>query len=302
MSLSEEREILLSQLVDHELPADQTVQVLLEALENAESSQQLKAMLRLRQVLEPWRRQEPPRALVALPPARPLATFSHPAWRPLSLAAAAVLGGVLVACGFYLGGRLGSDRSIVALNPPAVETHPQPGPTPAPPQPVILVTPEQRSEIARAFALHESVAGPLSWYAADESTIQVAPVEAGEKAEQPIAVVLRLQSAGGCPSNENKTYMIVCRNNNPAVIELPRLSAVRSAHLRLVSTVTPKGVSLQYALAADASHGAPGQGAALVGRRQLGLAQVPLGQLTLNDCLLSVDASAWALRDAGRNQ
>ncbi len=58
MSLSEESELLLSQLTDNELPADQANQVLLDALDNAEARQRLKAMLHLRQVLRPWRQQE----------------------------------------------------------------------------------------------------------------------------------------------------------------------------------------------------------------------------------------------------
>ena len=209
----------------------------------------------------------------------------------MSLAAAAALGGVLVAGGFYLGGRFNGNRTVATNDQPSVDAPSRPHKAPNPQQPVIVVTPEQRSEIDRAFALHESVAGPLSWYAADESTIQVAPARPGEKSGQPVAVVLRLLPEGGQPS-ESKTYMIVCRSNDPAVIELPRSAAIRSAHLHLLSTVTASGINIQYALAADASQGGPEQSAALVGRRHLGLGQVPLGQLTLNDCLVSVDASA----------
>ncbi len=300
MSLSEEREILLSQLVDHELSDDRADQVLLETLEDVESWGRLKAMLKLRQTLGPWRRQESPRAIVALPLTRPLQRSSQPGWRPMSLAAAAALGGVLVAGGFYLGGRFNGNRTVATNDQPSVDAPSRPHKAPNPQQPVIVVTPEQRSEIDRAFALHESVAGPLSWYAADESTIQVAPARPGEKSGQPVAVVLRLLPEGGQPS-ESKTYMIVCRSNDPAVIELPRSAAIRSAHLRLLSTVTASGINIQYALAADASQGGPEQSAALVGRRHLGLGQVPLGQLTLNDCLVSVNASAWAVREARKN-
>ena len=67
MSLSEEREILLSQLVDHELSDDRADQVLLETLEDVESWGRLKAMLKLRQTLGPWRRQESPARSLLFP-------------------------------------------------------------------------------------------------------------------------------------------------------------------------------------------------------------------------------------------
>ena len=64
MSLSEETEILLSQLVDHELPVDQANQVLADALDDAEACQRLKDMLRLRRLLSCWRQQKPLRASI----------------------------------------------------------------------------------------------------------------------------------------------------------------------------------------------------------------------------------------------
>jgi len=297
MSTSEERQVLLSQLVDNELPDHQAVEVLMAALEDAESRQQLKAMLKLRQAMQPWRRQEPPRAIVAIPAVQPVDTTSHAGWRPMTLAAAAILGAVLVTGGFYLGGWLKADRVVTVTDQPPADVTPQSRKVPDQQRPVVVVTPEQRGEIARAFALHESVAGPLSWYAADETTIQVAPIQQGEKPEQPIAVVLRLAPVEGCQSGESKTYVIVCRNNDPAVIELPRSTAAGPAHLRLVSTVTAGEVNLQYLLAADGLRPGPDQSAALVGRRHVGLNQTPLGQLAFNDCLVSVDASAWVVGD-----
>lgn len=297
MSTSEERQVLLSELVDNELSGHQAVEVLMAALEDAESRQELKGMLMLRQAMQPWRCQEPPGAIVALPVAEPAETVLHGVWRPMHLAAAAILGAVLVTCGFYLGGWLKVDGVATASKQPSVDVKVQSRETPDQQRRVTIVTPEERSEIARAFALHESVAGPLSWYAADETTIQVAPIQEGEKLEQPIAVVLRLAPAEGCQSNENKTYVIVCRNNDPAVIELPQLAAVGSTHLRLLSTVAAGEVNLQYMLAADGVGAGLDQSAALVGRRRVGLGQTPLGQLALNDCLVNVDASAWVVGD-----
>jgi hypothetical protein len=302
MSISEEREILLSQLVDNELPADRAGQVLMDLLEDPEQREQLKAMLRLRQALEPWRRQEPKQAIVALPLVKSRENASRPNWRPMSLAVAAMLGGVLVACGFGLSGWLRGEGTLAKVDRPAEDPSLQPRILANQPrQPVIVVTPEQRREIARAFALHESVAGPLSWYAADDSTIQVAPAQDGEKSDQPIAVVLRLVPVETGKQSEAKTYVIVCRNNDPAVIELPQSAAVRSAHLRLLSTVANGVVDLQYALAADGREPGPDDSAAVVGRRHVGFGQTSLGQLALNDCLVNVDASAWVIREERKN-
>ena len=199
MSILEEQEILLSQLVDHELPADQANQILAgifdelaDVLDVSAMGQRLKTMLQLRQELAPWRQQEPPAAIVAFPPAYPAARVSHWSWRMTTLAAAAVLGGVLVAGGFFLAARLGGHPTGQPIaGGPGPATGQAAGDSHENYPPVIVVTPEQRREIARAFALHESVAGPLSWYAADDSTIQVAPAQKGEKPQQPIAVVLR---------------------------------------------------------------------------------------------------------------
>ena len=163
-------------------------------------------------------------------------------------------------------------------------------------QSAIVVTPEQRREIARAFALHESVAGPLSWYAADDATIQVAPAEKKENLQQAVAVVLRLKPVRPSNDTEVKTYVIVCRENDPASIKLPQSLFASHVRLQLLSKATEKGVNLQYVVVADD----PDSGwndAALVGRRRLDLGQTSLGQLALNDRLVSVDASAWIMRD-----
>jgi len=306
MSISEEQEILLSQLIDGELPVDQANQVLADVFDeladvlgNAEAGGKLNAMLQLQRALKPWRRQEPPKGIVAPPPAKNLPSpdqpsvgarrgaggegVSHSNWRLLNLATAALLGGILVAGGFFLGGRFGIERPAVPMAR----------------QPIVIVTPEQRQEIARAFTLHESVAGPLSWYAADDSTIQVAPAQEGETLRQPIAVILRLTQDLSGPSRDAtlpKTYVIVCRNSDAATIELPQSAVAKTVRLRLLPTAINGEVNLEYAIAADGSDRGP-DGAALAGRRAVGLSQTSLGQLALADRLVNVDASAWVIRD-----
>ena len=308
MSLSEEKQILLSQLVDGELPPEQANQVLAEVFDEladvlctSQAARQLHAMLELRQAFDPWRRQGPAKAVASLPAESlpsPLGRWAqgdgsteqrertrHHPW--ISLASAALVGGVLVAGGFVLRGQVGLER-------PAVPTGGQP---------MVLITPEQRHDIARAFALHESVAGPLSWYAADDASIHVAPAEKGESLRQPIAIVLRLTRDLSFPSGEApmpKTYVIVCRSNGAAAIELPSSEMAPNLRLRLLSTESKGQVRLQYVLAADGTGGRGQEDAALAGHRHVGLGQTSLGQLALNDRLVNVDASAWVMANGTR--
>ncbi len=287
MSIPEERELLLSQLVDGELPVDQANRVLAEVfdelahvLDGAEAGKRLHDMLQLRRALGPWRQQEPRQTMVLAAVKSAGKSASGRRW--LNYAAAAMLGGVLVAGGFFLGDRLGGERSDPQLAgqprqpaPQAVQTARRAV------QPATIVTPEQRREIARAFAFHESVAGPLSWYASDDSTIQVAPAVKGEALRQPIAVVLRLSrdlSTPGDKAAPPKTYVIVCRNSDAATIELPPWATVKTVQLRLFPTAADGEVNLRYAIVAADSAPDPDD-AALTGSRQVGLGPTQLGQL-----------------------
>jgi hypothetical protein len=209
---------------------------------------------------------------------------SHSYWQAAVWASAVVLGGILVAGGIFLGHQMAGQRSGAMMAQQGSQT------------PLIIVTPEQRREIAGAFALHESVAGPLSWYAADESNIRTATARNDEKSQQPIAVVLRLTPAQSKESDKAKTYVIVCRGNDEAALELPQSALAQSVRLRLISTAVNGRVSIQYAIAADGA-GAGADESALAGRRHVGLGQTSLGQLALNDRLVNIDASAWVIRD-----
>lgn len=301
MSIPEEQEILLSQLVDHELPADEADRVLQEVLDDAEARCRLKSMLRLRQTLGPWRGQEPVGPVVAMALVGASEGDSRPARPLLSLALAIVLGGVLVAGGFHLGGqfRKGPQGEPIA----AVPGEPASGAEEAASgnrRPAILVTPQQRREIAQAFALHESVAGPLSWYVADDSHIRVAPASEEEDSRQPVGVVLRLAPAETHPGSQGKTYVIVCRIRDMADIELPQTATGQTVRLRLLSTEADGDVNLRYAIAAVGSDRRAGDGAALAGQRHVGLRQTSLGQLAVDDRLVNVDASAWVIREERR--
>lgn len=215
----------------------------------------------------------------------------HYGWRLTSLAAAALLGGVLVAAGFYLGGRPVAS-AVPPSTVPASSTQEAPNEEP----PAILVTSEQRHEIARVFALHESVAGPLNWYAADDTMIRVSAAGGTDEQPLPIAVVLRLTPARAQKAGQAKTYVIVCRNNDPAAIELPPSEVAQKVSFRLLPTAVDSKVNLQYAISADGTDRGVDV-AALVGRRHVGLSQTSLGQLAVKDCLVNVDASSWVIRD-----
>jgi hypothetical protein len=294
MDASKERELLLSQMIDGELSPDEANQALSETLDeladvldDAEACRRLRAMIRLREMLSPWRRQEPARPLVAIPAPQSSPQHSHLLHRLVGLAAAAALGGVLVAGGFYLGNR---DRRQGDL--PALVAHVA--------QPATIVTLEQRQEIDRAFALHESVAGPLCWYASDDATIQVAPALKGETLKKPIALVLRLSSDPNSPQREifgSKTYVIVLRGSTPATIELPSSQLASNLHVRLLSTETNGRIDVQYAIAADADKDRGLLDASLAGRRSVGAGTTSLGQLAVNSHLINIDASAWVMKN-----
>ena len=292
MDASKERELLLSQMIDGELSADEANQALSEALDeladvldDAEACRRLRAMIRLRETLRPWRRQEPARPVVAIPASQSSLRHSHLLHRFVGLAAAAALGGVLVAGGFYLGNRDRGRGNMPTLVTPVAHA-------------ATIVSPEQRQEIDRAFALHESVAGPLCWYASDDAAIQVAPALKGETLKKPIALVLRLSSDLNSPQREifgSKTYVIVLRGSTPATIELPGSPLASNLHVRLLSTETNGRIDVQYAIAADAGKDRGLLDASLAGRRSVGADTTSLGQLAVNSHLVNVDASAWVM-------
>ena len=230
--------------------------------------------------------------MVTLPVVQRGGKTSRVGWSVVGLVTAALLGGILVGGGIFVGSRLAGRQPGNLF----VQQEPSAGPGEVN-RPVIVVTPQQQRDIAEVFALHESVAGPLSWYAADDATIQVAPAKKGESIQQPIAIVLRLI---GQPSTSReiitpKTYVVVCRDRDAATIELPESAIAPKLHLRILSAEANGQVKLQYVLAADGT-GRGREEAALVGRRSVGLGQTTLGQLALDDRIVNVDASAWVLK------
>lgn len=290
---SEHDEILMSMLADGELPSDQTNDLLLDVLDDAAGREKLKELLRLRQATAGWRASQSPRPVMVVTgrpePLRP----RRRAWRMGSLALAACLGGLLVLVGVGAARWLGSRQ--VPGNAGAV------------------VTSEQMAQVSQAFALHESVAGPLAWYAADDQNIRLASARGAEAGRQPIAVLLKLERAAGMaspgePRPGARTLVIVCRSDEPAVIELPAESADRPGlRVYLAPKASEGKVQMQYAIAADGLAGSRQNGdspqpvlASLTGQRRLGLTETPLGQLAMGDSVLNVEAAAWTLPKEAR--
>ena len=114
---------------------------------------------------------------------------------------------------------------------------------------------------------------------------------------RPVAVVLRFDPVGRAEASQ-KTYAIVCRNNQPATIELPNFEG-GGARLRLflVPVVRNSGIRMHYTIAMSGPKPDRDVAAALTGRRNVGLGDTPLGRLALEDGLVDVHASAWTIRE-----
>ena len=274
---NERDEILMSQLADGELSSDQANELLLSVLDAPAEREKLKGLLRLRQTTVGWRTRQPPRPVMVV--AERPRTFhrSRMARHMGGLAVAACVGGLLALAGIWAAGWLGS---------PVRQTYRWPT--------VAQVTPEQMRQVAMIFALHESVAGPLAWYAADDQNIRLASAGGTEASQAPIAVLLKLGPAG--PDTAARTLVIVCREDRPAVIELPAESPGQAGLRVYLAPRTVNGkVEVQYAIAVDGDGRQPSV-ASLAGRRRIGLTETSLGQLALGEKVLNVEASAWSMR------
>lgn len=288
---NENDEILMSHLVDGELPSDQANDLLLGVLDDATGREKLKELIRLRQATAGWRASQPARpVMIVSDRPRPMRPRRRLAWRMGGLAVAACIGGLLVLAGVWAAGWVrGPVRPLHQW---------QIAPGPDTPPTVARVSSEQMRQVAQAFELHESVAGPLAWYAADDQNVRLASARGAEAGQTPIAVLIRLnataQGLGG------RTLVIVCRNDEPAVIELPAESADRPGlRVYLAPTVTNGKVQMHYAIAADGNAGQPLL-ASLTGQHRLGLTETSLGQLAMGDSVLHVEAAAWTLPKEAR--
>jgi len=299
--MNENDEILMSLLADGELPSDQANELLLDVLDEPAEREKLKGLLRLRQATAGWRTSQPPQPVVIVADRpRPLRR-GRMAWRMSSLAVAACVGGLLVLAGVWAAGWMARPaepgrQGLVAQAPPAGYAD--------------QVTPEQMRQVAKVFALHESVAGPLAWYAADDQNIRLASARGAEAGRSLIAVLLKLESAAPGVAHSassgqaglgqaSRTIVIVCREDAPTVIELPaEMAGQAGLRVYLAPRAVNGKVEMRYVIAMDGeSRQAPA--ASISGQRRLGTAEAPLGQLAMGDKLLNVEAAAWAMRQEG---
>jgi hypothetical protein len=274
-------ELRMSQLADGELASDDANELLLSALDDAAARERLKEILRLRQSTVAWRTREPDGPVMVVAERPRAFRASRHAWRMGSLAIAACVGAVLVLAGVWTASWLG--RPGVPEGRTSV-----PGLVAA-----VSVTPEQMQQVANVFAFHESVAGPLAWYAADDQNIRVASAKGTEAAHKPIGVVLKLASATGVP----RTYVIVCRDQEPSVIDLPSPSGGGAGPRLYLSPRSVNGtVEMQYAIAVEGGSSPQGASASLSGQRRLGPVEASLGQLATGDRVVNIEAAAWPIR------
>ena len=278
--------ILFSQLADGELASDHVNELLLKVLDDAAEREELKQILGLRRMTAVWRNRQPDRPVVVVSDPGETGTRFRREHRAWGLAAAACLGGALVLAGIWAAGLMGGpgrvgQQSQIAQGPvvPAVATR---------------VTAAQMKQVAEVFALHEAVAGPLAYYAADDQTTSMAPVRGAGAPSRPIALLLKVSPTS--PGGAARTYVIVCRDKESTAIELPaELPNHSGLRVYLTPQATDGHVDVQYAISMEGDKQQPIQ-ASLGGERRIGLTETSLGQLAFGDRLVNVEASAWPMR------
>ncbi len=272
-------DIELSELVDGELDSDRGNRVLLSVLDDPESRGRLKGFLQMRESLSPWRRQgEPPAHVATTRSPRP--RYAAGVWPVARFAAAAVLGGVLVTAGF-----LTTDRDGRYERAPGLEL---------PWTPHALAVDELR-QAASVFAFHESVAGPLTWYAADDQTISLQPRPSDRHEGVPVAVFLHLSSDRDSPTSVGN-YVVICREGERVRVRFPYTDApMHFTDIELTPRLRNGTVDVRYTITVGGQTGPEQVWGSLAGRSQLGEAQRRLGQVALNDRVFLVSASAGQL-------
>jgi hypothetical protein len=267
---------VLSELVDGELSSDQTNEVLLAVLDDEADRERLKSQIHLRQTYQAWRTQQLPQSVSVISQQDPAARRGGRIWHLGGLAAAALIGGLLVTVGFWAASNMGKAPVAIANPAPAA------------------VMPEQMRQVASVFALHESVAGPLKWYAADDQKIQLASAQAGQINQRPVAVQFRIGPAGAKPS-QMRSYIIVCRDKESATIEFPQAGGASIVRMRLLPDLRDGKVNIRYAITMDRPEQDEETSSALSGQRLVDLRHTSLGQIAMAGQLVNVDASAWVI-------
>ena len=254
----------LSELVDGELDRERANGVLLAALDDLQAREQLKTLLRLRRSFAAWRQQSLP-----VSPATPMPQARSSRLGGLrlaaSLGAAAVIGGLLVMGGFLVAQQDGARESPSGVSSPWT---------------VALPSPDVVRQAANVFALHESVAGPLKWYAADDASIQVAALDPTHTPGAPIALFIDLMPARR--SSTPRRYMVICRDREQAAMDFPAQEEDSpAARIHLLPRITDGVVDVRYAVSVSDLGLQPADWASLAGRRSVSTERMDLGRIAL---------------------
>jgi len=275
-------DLRLSELVDGELDCDEANALLLDVLDDAASRDHLRRLLELRHALAAWRCQRP--ALRQMVTDTHLDRHGrHVSWRQtLGLATAAVIGGLLVMGGFMMARHKGNGvtDSAAQLQWARME-----------------ISAEAVHEAASVFSLHESVGGPLKWYAADDQNIQIASIEGASPQGRPVVIFLHVAGTAG-PTAADKNYVIVCREDERATIRFPSEGHHEpGVRIALMPHVRGGGIEIRYAISLGDMESAREQWASLAGQRDVGMGRTQLGLMTLGSRQFNVGASARLLAD-----
>ena len=271
----------LSELVDGELDRDDANAVLLMVLDDADARGRLKGLLRLRHVLARWRRQEP--CCVQVPVA-PTSGRSRSHSQAAGYAVAAVIGGLLVMGGFMLARSPDRHDSGHAKTPMVSSGHQG-------------LSPETVHQMAQVFAFHESVGGPLKWYASDDREVRLASFDGRRSSGEPVVVFLDLKEDDA--SKTGHRYMVVCRTGQQAAVDFPAgpgdLPAVR---FQLFPSFQDGDIDLRYAVDLRAQGDSQYRWVSLAGRNALGHEPLQLGVAVLHGRRFSIAASSGRLNPA----
>ena len=275
-------ELRLSELVDGELDRDEANALLLETLDDAQARAQLKGLLQLRHVLAKWRRQSPPGVrLPMLVRSVRRSLLSQPA----GYAAAAAIGGLLVMSGFLLArspGRNAAERTA----PSAMVLHRQ------------ELSPETVRQTAQVFAFHESVGGPLKWYASDDRQVQLASFDEPRSLGEPIVVYLDLvaDASAGAASRQ---YTVVCRAGQQATMDFPaEPGKVPGVQIQMLPSLRGGEVELRYIVDLHAPKASRERWVSLAGQNVLGRQPMKLGVAVLDGHHFTLVASSGRLNAA----
>ncbi len=294
MTVSDAKFERLSALVDGEATDEERCDVLADVIHDVALRDELQQLIDLRRTTARWRNSidSPPSTETLCERSRTQETERRPStaapsqkWSVGGYLVATVVGGLLV-CAGLLAGRLGSGGASSGEKGVPVQ---QSSPVERP----LIVAPQQQRQAAEVFAFHESVTGPLSWFASDEDEVLLGSPMMEDVARRPAAVQLRIRD--GATGREVGTWLIVCRDRTRADMELPLHDAESGpVRLSLLLNLEDSSIAASYSLVFGALTSET-QRAHLSGQRNLDASAAAIGEVFFHGRRLTIDAAAWPL-------